>query len=141
MSTCKITLEGSENHTWIKAENATRRLVRKQKKWTKCRVIDTINNWTLTLLLSTIFVWSCSSGQNAHRDRNLIVVSLAKGVAKSRKSAPKYEISGRVGSSFSLKYSIAIEERSNISSVTLYALPRFDVFEMYWIIRVTSSKI
>lgn len=39
--------------------------------------------------------------------------------ARSKKSAPKYAISGKVGSILSLKYSIAIELKSNNSSVTL----------------------
>ena len=49
---------------------------------------------------------------------------VANGGVNSRKSLPKYVISGRDGSMFSLKYSIAIVERSKSSSVTLYARPR-----------------
>ena len=48
---------------------------------------------------------------------------VAKGGVNSRKSLPKYVISGKEGSMFSLKYSIAIVLRSNSSSVTLYARP------------------
>ena len=51
-------------------------------------------------------------------DPNLLD-GVAKGGVNSKKSLPKYVISGRVGSMFSLKYSIAIVERSNSSSVTL----------------------
>ena len=55
-------------------------------------------------------------------DPNLLD-GVAKGGVNSKKSLPKYVISGRVGSMFSLKYSIAMVERSNSSSVTLYARP------------------
>ena len=51
-------------------------------------------------------------------DPNLLD-GVAKGGVNSKKSLPKYVISGRVGSMFSLKYSIAMVERSNSSSVTL----------------------
>ena len=49
---------------------------------------------------------------------------VANGGVNSRKSLPKYVISGREGSMFSLKYSIAMVDKSNNSSVTLYARPR-----------------
>lgn len=42
-----------------------------------------------------------------------------KEVEISKKSVPKYVISGKFGSMCSLKYSIAIVVRSNSSSVTL----------------------
>ena len=44
---------------------------------------------------------------------------VANGGVKSKKSLPKYVISGRVGSMFSLKYSMAMVDKSNSSSVTL----------------------
>lgn len=44
---------------------------------------------------------------------------VANGGVNSRKSLPKYVISGREGSMFSLKYSMAMVLRSNSSSVTL----------------------
>lgn len=42
-----------------------------------------------------------------------------KAVVISKKSVPKYVISGKLGSMCSLKYSIAIVVRSKSSSVTL----------------------
>ena len=44
---------------------------------------------------------------------------VAKGGVKSKKSLPKYVISGSVGSMSLLKYSMAIVDKSNSSSVTL----------------------
>ena len=54
---------------------------------------------------------------------------LVNGVVKSKNSAPKNVISGKVGSICSLKYSMAIVDKSNNSSVTLYALPS-DAFSL-----------
>ena len=48
-----------------------------------------------------------------------LLEGVAKGGVNSRKSLPKYVISGKEGSMFSLKYSMAMVERSNSSSVTL----------------------
>lgn len=49
----------------------------------------------------------------------------------SKKSVPKYVISGKLGSICSLKYSMAIVVKSKSSSVTLYGLASFVVVFKY----------